>query len=201
MKANQSIKATGNEPPRFFGKAGCPRALFLSLCLLKGAPVKLIRIHYLDASAIVKLFLPEEGSTALRSYFDKESNFYATSLCFAEALGVLKRFYRKQISDEQYLAACDELLAHAAHDRIELEDVEIKDRTLFIEVEALVRKYRIDVSDAFQIVSVKKNYFSRFDSDSKPILITTDKELAAAARNEGIRVWDCVNEPEPNELF
>jgi predicted nucleic acid-binding protein len=149
----------------------------------------------------VKLFLPEKGSTALRSYFDKETNFYATSLCFAEALGVLKRHYREKISEEPYLAACDELLAHAAGGRIELEDIEINDRTVFIEVEALVRKYRIDVSDAFQIFSVRKNYFSRFGSDSKPILITADEKLAAAALNEGIRVWDCVNEPEPSELF
>ena len=165
--------------------------------------MKLIRIHYLDASAMVKLFVDEEGSQALRSYFarESESEFYATSLCFAEALGVLKvkRFYRKEISDEDYLTACDQLLAYAADEIIELEDVKIKDRLVFIEVERLVSKYqpKIDVSDAFQIVSVKDNFFSRLENDSKPILITGDGNLAKAARQEGIRVWDCVTEPEP----
>jgi hypothetical protein len=32
---------------------------------------------------------------------------------------------------------------------------------------------------------------------SKPILITADKKLAKAARVEGLRVWDVLNEPEP----
>ena len=167
--------------------------------------MKLIRIHYLDASAIVKFFIAEEGSDRLQKYFSEESNFYTTSLCFAEALGALKvkRFYRKEISDEQYFCACEELLACAADNTIQIEDVEIKDSIVFVEVENLVRKYQesIDVSDAFQIVSVKRNYFSRFECDSKPILITGDKDLAIAARQERIRVWDCVNEPEPTEVL
>jgi len=99
--------------------------------------------------------------------------------------------------------ACEELLACGADNTIEIEDVEMKDSMVFVEVERLVRKYKktIDVSDAFQIVSMKRNYFSRFTSDSKPILITGDNALAIAARQEGIRVWDCVNEPEPIELL
>jgi hypothetical protein len=28
---HESIKATGNRPPRFFAEAGCPRALFQAL--------------------------------------------------------------------------------------------------------------------------------------------------------------------------
>jgi predicted nucleic acid-binding protein len=125
----------------------------------------------------------------------------------------VKRFYRKEISDERYLAACDDLLAHAASGRIELEDIEIKDRSVFIEMKALAQKYRIDVSDAFQIFSVKKNYFSRFDSDSKPILITADKELAAATPFASLSVlsfhilitslFNCHHDerPLPNAIF
>jgi uncharacterized protein with PIN domain len=165
----------------------------------------------LDASAIVKLVLTEEGSRELREYFDKESNFSATSLCFAEALGALKvnRFYRKNgMTDEEYFSACDELFAYAAHNKIEIEDIEIKERSVFDEVEGLVRKYNegkpkdetIDISDAFQIVSVKRNYFSQFKNDSNPILITGDKALAKATSNEGLRVWNCVDDPEPEEL-
>lgn len=73
--------------------------------LLQESPLKFIRIHYLDASAIVKLVLDETGSAELRQYFDKESNFTVTSLCFAEALGVLKvkRFNQKSMTDEESL--------------------------------------------------------------------------------------------------
>jgi hypothetical protein len=178
---------------------------------LEGSGLKFIRIHYLDASAIVKLVLNETGSVELRQYFGKESSFTATSLCFAEALGVLKvkRFYQKSLTDEEYFAGCDELMAYVADDTIKIEDIEVKDRCVFDEVEKMTRKYNegkpkdetIDISDAFQIVSVKRNYFSRFpDTDSKPILITGDQALANAARDEGLRVWYCIDELPPEEI-
>ena len=174
--------------------------------------MKLLRTHYLDASAIVRLVLHEDGSTALRRYFHQETNFIVTSLCFAEALGVLKvkRFHRECISDEEYFYGCDQLMAYASDNSvIEIEDIEIRDRSVFDEVERLARKYNegkskdktIDISDAFQIVSVKRNYFSQFrNTDSKPILITGDRSLADAARLEGLRVWYCIDEPPPEEV-
>lgn len=159
----------------------------------------LIRIHYLDTSALVKLFIDEIGSPMIRNYVGNNSIFLTTSLCFAEALGVLKvkRFYRNELTDEQYLSACDELLAYVAYETIKIEDVEISDKSIFTKVEEIVRKYNIDLSDAFQIVSIKQNYYSRFTNDSNPILITGDVDLAKAARQEKIRVWDCINESEP----
>ncbi len=177
------------------------------LSIRKGS-LKFIRIHYLDASVIVKLILNEKGSAELRQYFGKESNFTATSLCFAEALGVLKvkRFYRECMTDEEYFSGCDELMAYVAYGNIQIEDIDIKDRSIFDEVERLTRKHNkdkpkdktIDISDAFQIISVKRNYFSRFkSSDSKPIFITGDGSLAKAAISEGLRVWNCVEEPPP----
>lgn len=178
---------------------------------LRESALKFIRIHYLDASAIVKLVLNETGSVELRQYFGKESNFTATSLCFAEALGVLKvkRFNQKSVTDEEYFTGCDELMAYVADASIEIEDIEVKDRRVFDEVEKLIRKHNegkpndktIDISDAFQIVSVKRNYFSRFsNTDSKPILITGDQALANAAREEGLRVWYCIDELPPEEI-
>jgi hypothetical protein len=147
----------------------------------------------------------------LRQYFGGESNFTATSICFAEALGVLKvkRFNQSSMTDEEYFSACDELMAYVAYGNIVIEDIEVKDRSVFDEVEKLTRKHNegnpkdktIDISDAFQIVSVKRNYFSQFPSaDSKPILITGDKSLANAACGEGLRVWYCVDEQPPNEI-
>ena len=84
MKHNKRIKpariACHQTAARF------ARGLFAALCLLKETSLKFIRIHYLDASAIVKLILNEPGSSELRQYFGKESNFTATSLCFVESL-------------------------------------------------------------------------------------------------------------------
>ena len=48
-------------------------------------------ITYFDASAAVKLVLDEQGFQNVRSHFAGHFRHYMTSLCFAEALGVLKR--------------------------------------------------------------------------------------------------------------
>jgi uncharacterized protein with PIN domain len=49
--------------------------------------VDYVRVHYLDASALVKLLVDEPGSSRLKEYFDNPNVFRMTSLCFAEALG------------------------------------------------------------------------------------------------------------------
>ena len=170
--------------------------------------MKPIRIHYLDASAAVKLYVSESGSDALREYFDRESHFLMTSLCFSETIGVLKvkYLYRHGLTEENYFSACDEILAHAVGGSIEIENVHDLERSMFIEVERLAKRYnagkpkdkKLDIADAFQITSIKQNCFSHLrQTESEPILITGDQALAEAARAEGLRVWDCANEPPP----
>ena len=56
---------------------------------------------------------------------------------------------------------------------------------------------RLSLANAFQIVSVKEGYFSHLVNDSKTVLVTADKLLAAAARAEGLRVWSAMEEPPP----
>jgi predicted nucleic acid-binding protein len=56
-----------------------------------------IRTRYLDTSAIVKLFVAEDGSMALRSYLGQHAVLFTTSLCFAETLGVLKAKYLRKL--------------------------------------------------------------------------------------------------------
>ena len=158
-----------------------------------------IRTHYLDASAIVKLFVNEENSDLLQEYFNVHSTYYTTSLCFSEAIGVLKVkwLYRKEITQDQYLAAMNDLMASFADESIGIDDTEIKDREVFKEVEILAERYSLDIADAFQIYTLKTGFFSVLAGDSKPILITADSKLAEATRNEGLRVWDCMTEPAP----
>jgi len=159
----------------------------------------MIRTNCLDASAIVKLLIAEAGSDKLRKYFTKQTCFYTTSLCFAEALGVLKaKHLRCEITQEEYLDTCYQLLSYVHPDNIGIDiiEIEIKKRVAFDDVENLVKKYSIDVSDAFQIYTLKE-VFSNFAGDSAPILITADRGLATAAENEGLRVWNCIEDPSP----
>jgi len=159
-----------------------------------------IRTHYLDASAIVKLLVDEDGCEEVRNYFYKpeHSIFYTTELCFGETLGALKtKSLKAFFFFFEYLSACYELMAHIAGESIIIDDTSIKDREIYSEVDKIAESYSLDIADAFQIVTLKKGYFSVFTGDAKPILITADKDLAAAGRMEKLRVWDCLREPVP----
>ena len=156
------------------------------------------RVHYLDASVLVKIALKETGSEAIEKYMaaERTSTFYATSLSFAEALGGLKSKYsHKEIDQETYFKAGDILKGHVG-DRIVLADVDISESEIFWEVEKTAKVYGLDIVDAYQIVTIKKDLFSRV-SEAQPILVTADSGLAEAGRKEGLKVWDCLKEQAP----
>jgi predicted nucleic acid-binding protein len=156
------------------------------------------RMHYLDASVLLKLALKETGSEAIEKYMaaGQTSTFYATSLSFAEALGGLKSKYsHKEIDQETYFKAGDLLKGHVG-DRIVLVDVDISESEIFWEVEKIVKLYGLDIVDAYQIVTIKKDLFARV-SEAQPILVTADSGLAEVGRKEGLKVWDCLKEQTP----
>jgi len=161
-----------------------------------------IRTHLLDTSALVKLVVDEDGSKRIGKYFEAKSVFWTTSLCFAEALGVLKvmHFYRKEITEEKYLSASEELVAHLRNGSISIEEVDITQISTFNEVEKISKSYSIDLADAFQIITMKKGFPSSLEGDSKTIFITGDSNLAKAAKNEGLRVWNCMKEETPGNI-
>lgn len=160
-----------------------------------------MRTHYLDASAIVKLLVDEDGSAVIREYFQGQSIFHTTSFCFAETLGVLKVkcFQRKEISENEYSLATWHLLSLIGDKSIEIEDnTDIWRPDVFVAIREIVRKYSFDFSDAFQLYTMKQGMLSIFGYESTPILITADEKLARAAFAEGLRSWDCMKEPEPS---
>ncbi|MBU2591478.1 MAG: PIN domain-containing protein, partial [Nitrospinae bacterium] len=126
--------------------------------------------------------LDEKGSIKLRTYFYNNLTFWTTSICFAEALGVLKRkhFFRKLISNKAYLANTDKLVAHLRSKKISIKDVDLADREIYSEIEEICKNYKLDIADAFQLVTLKAGFPSSFDGESKTMLITADKDLAIA---------------------
>jgi predicted nucleic acid-binding protein len=153
-------------------------------------------VYFADASALVKLFVKEDGSTALREFLDKQGVFYTTLLCFAEALAVMKRkrfFEQCAFSQEQYISATNILRASIKSSQIKFaEQGDLTEPHVFYEAADLSDKYSIDLSDALQIVVVRR---SRIVGAT---LITADRDLAEAARAEGISVWDCLREAHPS---
>ena len=157
------------------------------------------RANCLDASALVKLYVNEVGSDILQQYIQNEATSYTTSLCYFEALNVLKVkcLYRKEITQEEYKKATLSLTAWFSLVSEGIRDLDFMSPSVFNQVQSIVEKYSLDLSDAFQILSVKEGFFSSLSVKSKTILVTADKNLAKATRQEGIRTWYFLTEPVP----
>jgi predicted nucleic acid-binding protein len=158
-----------------------------------------VRSNCFDASALVKLYVNETGSDIISNYFNNEPTKYTTPLCFYEALNVLKvkHFYRKEISSVEYHDATFNLTAWFSSIVNNIEDINFLTPSVFKNVQNISKKYSLDLSDAFQILSVKEGFFSKLSGDSRTILVSADKKLSEVAKLEGLRVWYFLDEPMP----
>src|ERR1039457_1096632 len=118
-----------------------------------------VKVHYFDASALVKLVADDQdeapGRDVLRKYYEEHARgaAYTTSFCVAEAFGAFKRkFQRKSISEEQYLT-CVRNFIRVIGNTFRIDEVPILLPLVTSEVERLVSKYKIDFVDCFQIVT------------------------------------------------
>jgi predicted nucleic acid-binding protein len=159
-----------------------------------------IKVKYLDASAIVKLFLDEDGSKAFREYFFSHTNYCTTRMTFYEAMSVLKSRLFKNSTKSKYYQAMEELAIHGWGGKIEIESIELNDMDVFKEVSKLSMAYDLDVADAIQIYSILKGKYRRLINESSSVLITADDKLEYAAKTNGIRVWNCRNNVRPDWL-
>lgn len=157
--------------------------------------------NFFDASSLVKVYTHEPGSEIVRDYFGRQPTKYTTPFCFYEALGVLKVkwLYRKEITKNQYLNAAFELSAWYGASSSSIKDLDFTSPTTFSEARRLADKTSLDLSDAFQILSIKTGYFAPLVGDSQTVLVTADKGLAAAARSEGVHTWYFVDKPAPDQ--
>ncbi|HLB74274.1 MAG TPA: type II toxin-antitoxin system VapC family toxin [Sedimentisphaerales bacterium] len=151
-----------------------------------------IKSFFLDASAIVKLLIDEKHSDLVRNYFDDPySLLFTTNFCFFESLSVLKREWCKdKISTNRYRDCCRLLFAYIEEHRIQIKEYPLEDLHDFGKLDELVDKYKIDISDALQLLSIKETSLSTLAGESEITLITADKDLATAAREEGVKVVD-----------
>jgi predicted nucleic acid-binding protein len=162
-----------------------------------------IKVHYFDASALVKLVADdadeELGRDVLRKYHHDHANpKYATSFCIAEAFGAFKlKFLRKKISEKEYVSYLRNFI-RVTGNTFQIDEVPILEPIVISEAERLIAKYKIDFVDCFQIVTVLRGKFRIFNGPSQSILITADRELSRVARAESARVWECTSEPAPS---
>lgn len=157
------------------------------------------RADFFDASALAKVFTSEPGSDIVREYWRSRATKYTTPFCFYEAMNVLKGKYKHKgkLTVAQYFDATFKLTAWYGASSAKIDDLDFTDPLTFAETRSLAERNGLDLSDAFQIMSVKRGYFSVLVNDSSTILVTADADLASAARSEGLRVWNLLLEPLP----
>jgi predicted nucleic acid-binding protein len=157
------------------------------------------RADFFDASALAKVYTREPGSDVAREYFNGRPTKYTTPFCFYEAMNVLKGKWKHkgQLSLDEYLDAAFRLTAWYGASSSRVKDLNFTEPTTFAEARTIAQRSQLDLSDAFQILSVKKGYFSVLVNDSATVLVTADGDLAKAARTEGLRVWNLMTEPAP----
>lgn len=158
------------------------------------------RADFFDASALAKVYTDEPASDIVREYWELSATKYTTPFCFYEAMNVLKAKwkYKAQLTLPQYLDAALRMTAWYGASSARISDLNFADPLTFAETLALAERNELDLSDAFQIMSVKRGYFSVLGNDSATVLVTADFKLATAARSEGLqRVWNPMLEPPP----
>jgi predicted nucleic acid-binding protein len=104
---------------------------------------------------------------------------------------------KERITREVYLRSASDLVAwfRASHSKI--NDLEFTGSDVFSDAKSLAEQFDLDLSDAFQLLSLQAGYFAALMGDSATLLVTADETLAKAARTLGLPVWDCQREPMP----
>ncbi len=160
-----------------------------------------VHVWYLDASALVKLVVDEGDCAPIREFYNSNPNLHATSICVLEALGAIKaKWTHGHITQDEYFEATRSLIIDSWGGKIGLDNIELFTPEGLTAVEAFAKKHNLDLSDALQLETMLHGRFRYFADDARPILITADGKLAAAARIESIRAWNCVKDEVPVEV-
>jgi predicted nucleic acid-binding protein len=158
-----------------------------------------LRANCFDASALVKAWVDEPDCGPTRLYFNLQSpTKYTTPFCYFETLSTLKRkWLRGDISKTVYLDAAFGVTVWFQAAVRQVKDLALTHPPTFVLAREIVERYEIDLSDAFQILSVKEGYFSPLVQESRTLLVTADRRLAEVAEAEGIQAWYCLEGRAP----
>ena len=106
--------------------------------------------------------------------------------------------HNRELSENNYFDSCWGLLGYLRSPaKICVDEIELSSLDTFAKAEEIARRYKLDLSDSLQLVSVKHGKYSCWCQESKTLLITADGDLASAARAERLRVWNCEKEATP----
>ena len=153
-----------------------------------------MRNYFLDTTALIRLVCDEPGSRTVRALLNDPGSSLLTSwVLLAEALGVLKRKRLDgELTDTDYERMIQELFLRVQIGSIRPVDVAVLDGearliTYGFELARVRRRHPcLDAADALQLRAIEEGILKLYAGESKPRLVSADKNLLAAAREEGI---------------
>lgn len=135
--------------------------------------------YFLDSSALVKRYLPEPGSDAVRALFRRRRRLAVSRLAYAEVVAAVARAWRENLIDD---AARDKILDTIDRDFGTFEVTEV--RWLIIDrIPALVLRQPLRAYDAVQLASA----LTVKERGASVDFWGGDGRLITAARAEGLR--------------
>lgn len=157
-----------------------------------------VKVKYLDTSSIVKLYIEEEKSIEFRKFFSTSSNLCTTNFTFYESLNVIKARLFKNESKHEYYKNIEKLVIHGWGGKIEIEEIDITNREVFLKTKDIATTYNLDLADAIQLYAILHGKYKMFCCGSDSVLVTGDKRQKDAAVSLGIKAWNITEDECPD---
>lgn len=138
-------------------------------------------MRFWDTSAIVPLFIAEQGSARAKTWYREDPEIIIWTLTRVELLSAVARRRREKPSSARRLAAVRRDLIRAWERWSEVTAIEI----VRLHAERLVERHPLRAADALQIGAA---ILAAEDDPTGLEFVTFDENLADAAGREGFRV-------------
>lgn len=134
--------------------------------------------YYLDASALVKVYLREKGTEAMVNLLNSGFNFFSSSVVYPEVLFTLRRKLENKEIDEEYFL--NQVNSFEGHFQSLITNIEFTKEVSYFLKERVIR-YSLRALDAIHLASalwIREN----IDEDCK--FICSDIDLLEVAKAE-----------------
>lgn len=144
-------------------------------------------MYFSDSSALVKLFVSEQGSQAMIDLFERVENHHKAISALA-ALEVRSAIRRRQYGGDISPAAAEQAIAILTAEVRRIVEHPITSAVLD-EASALVDRQNLRALDALQLATALIAARTLGPGDTA-LFIVSDQRLISAATAEGLDVWD-----------
>jgi len=143
-------------------------------------------IFYMDTSALVKRYWPEQGTDAVDEIFGHPAASDRLVTSFLTILEATSAVHRLTTSGRFADALADEILARVRRDLEELVTVWPLDNVVGAQAIQVIEQHRLRSADAIHVATALA--IASADSGRFLVMVSADREMCSAARSAGLRV-------------